>query len=232
LNDLASLEIALRRDRAYARLGETHVHRVTREDSLRIIKGRDAITAAWVDTGEQHVTIDHDMGDMVAYTVNDAWQGHKWVCREDGRILREVVIEDTGAPCTAPPVHSPLGELRAGRGQYAAGDTAVLPPDFPEAARDSANRLHASWNGRAFDVYNAEWLTNLVRTLPDASFQFERAIVHAGKTALLWRVMGHHAGGQRIRLIGSSIFDSDSDDTVIDTAALSAQIERSDIIRY
>jgi hypothetical protein len=226
VSDLAELEIALRQDCAYARLADSHVHRATREDSLHLIKGRDAITAAWVACGKQSVAITHDLGDMIGYTVDGKWQGHRWVWREDGRILREVEVENSGDPRTAPPVHPPLGELRAAKGQYAAGDSATLPPDFPEAARDLANRLHRAWNGRAFDLYGADWLTTVVRTLPDATFQFERALVAGAKTALLWRVMGHHAGGRRIRLIGSSVFEGDIDDTVMDLASLSAQVDQ------
>jgi hypothetical protein len=229
VSDLADLEIALRQDCAYARLAETHVHRATREDSLQLIKGRDAITAEWVAGGKQSVTITHDLGDMIGYVIDGKWSGHRWVWREDGRILREVVVENAGEPRTAPPVHPPLGELRPAKGQYAAGDTATLPPDFPEAARDLANRLHQAWNGRAFDLYSADWLTTVVRTLPDATFQFERAVVAGTKTALLWRMMGHRAGGGRIRLIGSSVFDGSADDTVMDFASLSAQLRQEQI---
>jgi hypothetical protein len=227
VSDLADLEIALRQDCAYGRLAESHVHRTTREDSLNLIKGRDAIIAQRLICGQQNVAITHDLGDMIAYTVNGKWPGQLWVWREDGRILREVVVEDSGEPRTAPPVHPPLGELRPAKGQYAAGDTATLPPAFPESAQDLANRLHRAWNGRAFDLYRADWLTALVRTLPDATFQFERALVEGDKTALLWRVMGHHAGGGRIRLIGSSVFDGDADATVVDLASLRAQLERT-----
>jgi hypothetical protein len=128
----------------------------------------------------------------------------------------------------APPVHPPLGELRPAKGQYAAGDTATLPPDFPETTRDLANRLHQAWNGRAFNLYSAEWLTTLIRTLPDATFQFERGIVNGNKTALLWRCMGH-ANGKRVRLIGSSVFENDSGETAIDWASLPAQLNQERI---
>lgn len=229
MSDLADLEIALRQDCAYGRLAESHAHRATREDSLHLIKGRDAITNAWVACGKQSVTITHDLGDMIGYAIDGKWPGHRWVWREDGRILREVVVEDSGEPRTAPPVHPPLGELRPAKRQYAAGDSATLPPGFPEAARDLANRLHRAWNGRAFDVYNADWLTSLIRTLPDATFQFERALVEGSKTALLWRMMGHLEGGRRIRLIGSSVFEAHADATVVDLASLRAQLEQAQI---
>lgn len=226
---LADLEIALRRDRAYAQLAESHVHRATREDSLCMIKGRDAITAAWVDEDAAEITITADLDEMIAYKVKD-WSGHRWVWREEGRILREIVVEDRGqvdgGSKVAPSVHPPLGELRPAQGQYAAGDIAVLPPGFPEDARDIANWLHQAWNGRAFNLYDPAWLPVLIRALPDATFYFEHAVVGAKQTAILWRVHGHHASGQRVRLIGSSVFTGDADETVIDHAAMAAQIGR------
>ncbi len=230
MSDLATLEITLRRDRNLAALAGSHVHRATREDSLGIIKGRDAITAAWVEEDVSDIAITTDLGDMVAYKVK-GWRGHRWVWREEGRILREVVVEDRGDAKTAPPVHPPLGELRSGEGQYAAGDTAILPPGFPDDARDIANRLHQAWNGRAFNLYDRAWLPKLSRALPDATFHFEHAIVGDQQTAILWRVYGHHANGQRVRLIGSSVFTGDVDETVIDHAAMTAQLGQS-VIDY
>jgi hypothetical protein len=233
VSPLATLETALCRDRAYASLAESHVHRATREDSLGIIKGRDAITAAWVNEDASDITITADLGEMIAYKVK-GWHGHRWVWREDGRILREVEIEDRGETKAAEPAHPPLGELRSGEGQYAAGDTAILPPGFPEDARDVANWLHRAWNGRAFNLYDRAWLPALIRALPDATFHFEHAIVGEKQTAILWRVHGHsvgghHANGQRVRLIGSSVFTGDADETVIDHAAMAAQIGRGEI---
>jgi hypothetical protein len=235
VSPLATLETALRRDRAYASLAESHVHRATREDSLGIIKGRDAITAAWVNEDARDITITADLGDMIAYKVK-GWHGHRWVWREDGRILREVEIEDRGETKTAPPAHPPLGELRSGLGQYAVADTAILPPGFLEDARDVANWLHQAWNGRAFNLYDRSWLPALIRALPDATFHFEHAIVGEHQTAILWRVHGHsvgghHANGKRVRLIGSSVFTGDADETVIDHAAMAAQIGRG-VIEY
>jgi hypothetical protein len=234
LSDLATLEIALRRDRAYAQLAESHVHRATREDSLGLIKGRDAITVAWVNEDAGDIIITADLGDMIAYKVKgqkQSWHGHRWVWREEGRVLREVVIEDRGGTKTAPPVHPPLGELRPAQGQYAAGDTAILPPGFPEGASDIANCLHQAWNGRAFNLYDRNWLPALIRALPDATFYFEHAVVGDTQTAILWRIHGHHASGQRVRLIGSSMFTGDADETVIDHAAMAAQVERG-VIDY
>jgi hypothetical protein len=224
------LETALRRDRAYASLADSHVHRATREDSLGIIKGRDAITAAWVNEDAADITITVDLDEMIAYKVK-GWEGHRWVWREEGRILREVVVEDRGEAKTALPVHPPLGELRSGEGQYAASDHALLPPGFPEDVRDIADWLHQAWNGRAFNLYDRAWLPALIRALPDASFTFEHAIADDRQTAILWRVHGHHASGKRVRLIGSSIFVSDTDDTVIDHSAMAAQLGRG-VIDY
>lgn len=230
MSELATLETTLRRERNLAALAESHVHRATREDSLGIIKGRDAITAAWVKEDANDIAITADLDEMIAYTVN-GWRGHRWVWREEDRILREVVIEDRSDAKSAPPIHPPLGELRSGDGQYAAGQEALLPPGFPEAVRALANRLHQAWNGRAFNLYDGQWLVDLIRQFPDATFTFERAIVSGEQTAMLWRVMGHHANGQRIRLIGSSVFTGDVDETVIDHSAMAAQLERR-IIDY
>lgn len=230
MSALADLETALRRDRNLAVLADSHVHRATREDSLCLIKGRDAITAAWVNEDASDITITADLGGMVAYKVK-GWHGHRWIWREEGRILREVVIEDRGETKTAPPVHPPLGELRSGEGQFSAGESAILPPGFPEAARDIANWLHQAWNGRAFNLYDRVWLPALIRLLPDATFYFEHAIVGERQTAILWRVMGHHASGQRVRLIASSLFTGDADETVIDHAAMKAQLGRV-VIEY
>lgn len=235
MSPLAALETALRRDRAIARLAETHAHRATREDSLGLITGRDAITAAWVaeDAADIIITTDLPSGsgcDMIAYSVKN-WRGHRWVWREDDRILREIVIEGREGPKVAPSLHPPLGELRSGQGQFGAGDSAVLPPGFPEEARDIANRLHQAWNGRAFNLYDRAWLPALVRVLPDAGFYFEHAIVAGRQTAMLWRVHGHNAGGRRVRLIGSSVFTGEADETVIDHEAMAAQL-KGELIDY
>ena len=227
---MAILETALRRDRNLAALAESHVHRATREDSLGIIKGRDAITAVWVNEDAADITITSNLGDMIAYKI-DGWHGHRWVWREEGRVLREVVIEDRGKEKCARPVHPPLGELGSGEGQYAASDSALLPPGFPDEARDIADWLHQAWNGRAFNLYDRVWLLALIRQLPDATFYFEHAVVGEQQTAILWRVHGHHANGQRIRLIGSSVFTGDADETVIDHAAMAAQLG-SEMIDY
>lgn len=231
MSDLTDLERALREDQAYARLADSHAHRAVRETSLGHIVGRDALLAEWVAGGAQTVSVSADLGEMIAFLVtagDEQWRGHRWVRREDGRVLQEVFVEDRAVGRAAPPAHPPLGELRAGMGQYAAGETAVLPPDFSPEARPLADRLHRAWNGRAFDLHSAEWLTALVTELADATFYFERAIAAADQTAMLWRAHGHHASGQRVRLIGSSLFGDGGDEleTVIDFAAMRAQLNR------
>lgn len=230
MSDLATLETTLRRDRDLTALAASHAHRATREDSLGVIKGRDAITAAWVNEDASDITITADLGDMIAFKVK-GWHGHRWVWREDGNIVREVVTEDRGTAKVAPPAHPPLGELRSGKGQYSAGDSATLPPGFPKKARDIANWLHRAWNARALNLYDRAWLPALIRQLPDASFHFEHAIIGEKQTAILWRVLGHHSNGQRVRLIGSSVLTGDADETVIDHAAMAAQLGRP-IIDY
>ncbi len=223
MSALATLETRLRRDRDLGALGQSHSHRATREDSLGLLKGRDAISAAWVREDAASIEVTADLGDMIAFRV-DGWTGHRWVWRQDGRILREVAVEDRGIAKMAAAAHLPLGELRSGEGQYFAPDAALLPAGFPADAREAANRLQSAWNGRAFNLYDQAWLPALVRQLPDATFTFEHAIVGEAHIALLWRVHGHHAGGQRIRLIGSSVLSGEDDDTVIDAAAVAAQI--------
>jgi hypothetical protein len=236
---LAVLETRLRTDRALATLSQSHVHRAVREDSLGFLIGRDALLADWTLLGRGQLRFLADFDDMIAFEVTqsgDIWRGHRWVTWEGTRVIAETLIEDPSAPRSAPPIHPPLGELRAGRGQYDAGDTPILPIDFLEAAKPLVTLLHHAWNGRAFDVYEAPWLVRLVRLLPDATFYFERALNAGNNFALLWRVHGHHANGQRVRLIGSSVMTFQngaiqSDETILDFAALDAQLNR-DLIDY
>jgi predicted ester cyclase len=236
---LAVLENQLRTQRALSALRHSHVHRAVREDSLGFLIGRDAILADWVDQDSADVTILADFKDMIAFEVGTgakAWRGHRWVVCEGGKIIRETLIENRGVPKSAPPMHPPLGELRAGQGQYDAGTQAIIPDDFPADVKPLADLLHQAWNGRAFDLYEAPWLVRLIRTLPDATFYFERAFGDSDQFAILWRVQGHHVGGQRVRLIGSSVMTFadgaiTSDMTVVDFAALDAQLGR-ELIDY
>jgi hypothetical protein len=238
-SSLAQLEIALRATRAFAELGKSHAHRAKREDSLGFLIGRDAILADWTREEAGVVTITHDFGDMIAFDVHQGsnkWQGHRWVTREDGRILTETVVENRPHARVAPPAHPPLGELRAGQGQFAATDTPILPDDFCLQAVPLVTLLHQAWNGRALNLYNNAWLNSILTRLPDATFYFERALVQGDQIAILWRVHGHHQNGQRIRLIGSSVMTWQNDNildeaTCVDFAAMVAQVSR-ELISY
>jgi SnoaL-like polyketide cyclase len=231
---LAALEVALRQERELDQLAPSYVHRAVREDSLGFLIGREAILADWVATKTCPIRIEADLGDVVSFRVVDGktiWAGHRWVQRIDGAIVHETLIEDCGTTRAPKPVHPPLGELRAGRGQYDAGALAILPEGFPSGAIAVANHLHRAWNGRAVNLYPADWFAAILKVLPDATFYFERALQAGPKTALLWRVHGHSANGQRVRLIGSSIVEFDGNqithnDSVIDQAALTAQLDR------
>lgn len=238
-SDLALLEKRLGAERALGDLAGLYVHRARREDSLGFLIGRDSILSDWTMQERNAVSITADFGDMIAFEVGgapDVWHGHRWVVRQDGKIIAETLIENRGVAKAAPPIHPPLGELRAARGQYDAGDTPVLPADFLNDAKPLATLLHKAWNGRAFNLYEAPWLLTLVRALPDATFYFERALVAGDQVALLWRVHGHHGGGQRVRLIGSSVMTWQdggiaSDMTVVDFDAFNAQLKR-EVIDY
>jgi hypothetical protein len=191
---------------------------------LGLIRGREAILAAAVAEGPCELQIEADLGDMIAYRIDDRRAGHRWVWPEDGRVLREVVVEERKDPRAAWACHPPLGELRAGEGQYAASLEPPLPPGFPAAARSEAMRLHRQWNGRALGREADAWLIELLRVLPDASFIFEHAVVQGADSALLWRVMGHHQSGKRVRLIGSTLTGPAGVRTVIDRFAIEAQL--------
>lgn len=235
MSALADLEVALRSRRAYAEVAASHTQCSSVEDSMGLVKGRDQIRARWVALGPQEVSFHFDLGCMIAFTVKDeerSWLGHRWVEWQDGRIIREVLVEESGLIRSAAAEHAPLGELRAGQGQLAAGSGAMLPPDFPDEARALADWLHTAWNGRALDRFSADWLAELLDLAPDGIFYFERSLCEAERIALLWRFFGHHESGRRIRLIGSSLFTSKPDggftcdETVIDRGALQAQLER------
>jgi hypothetical protein len=238
-SELAKLETQLRTDRALGELSQHYVHRARREDSLGFLIGRESILADWTVQDGAAVSVTADFGDMIAFDVGsgqDTWRGHRWVARQEGKITAETLIENRGIAKVAPDSHPPLGELRPARGQYDAGDMPILPADFPDAAKPLVKLLHQAWNGRAFNLYEAPWLLTLVRALPDATFYFERALVDSDAVALLWRIHGHHAGGQRVRLIGSSVMVWQdgaiaSDMTVVDFDAFNAQLDR-DLIDY
>ena len=229
MSALGDLEAALWAGGVH-RLAESHSHRATSEDSMAILKGRDAIAARWVSQGPEPVEIDADLGEMVAVR-GEGWRLHRWVWREDKCILREVEVGDRPGPRDEAPVHPPLGELRSGLGQFAAAPRPDLPPGFPEAAIPFAAALHSAWNGRDLTGLVPDALRTLLRDLPDATFFFEHAAVVDTAAAILFRVMGHHANGRRIRLIGSALARGDTLDVLIDTAAYEAQLRR-ELIDY
>lgn len=232
MSALADLENALWKGE-YQRLAESHAHRTVREDSLGVTKGRDAIIAKWVETAQLTAAVTTDLGDMVAVESGDKdWQLHRWVWREDDRILREVEITNRQRELLAPSVHPPLGELRAGKGQYAASNEAELPPGFPDDAAPLAHELHNAWNGRAFSVAPPQAILTLISDLPDATFYFEHAVVAGQATAILFRVMGHSRSGHRIRLFGSCLVPKDSPaELVMDWPAYAAE-ESGETIDY
>jgi hypothetical protein len=224
MSALAILENALWRGE-YNSLADSHSHRAIREDSISVYKGRDAILAKWVETRDLCPIIASDLGDMVAVqSADNEWQLHRWVWREDGRILREVEITNRQRDLVAPPLHPPIGELRAGLGQYAATPEPELPPQFPEEALGFVKTLHSAWNGRAFSSDVPETIRSLIQDMPDATFYFEHAIVRDGTTAILFRIAAHHHSGRRIRLFGSHLVNKDGDtETVVDWSAYIAQ---------
>jgi hypothetical protein len=224
MSALAILENALWSGE-YSSLADSHSHRAIREDSISISKGRDAILAKWVEVGDLAANVAIDLEDMVAVQgANNEWQLHRWVWREDGRILREVEVTNRQRDLVAPSVHPPIGELRAGLGQYAATAEPELPPQFPEEARGFAQTLHSAWNGRAFAGEVPEAIRSLIQDMPDATFYFEHAIVRDGTTAVLFRVAAHHHSGRRVRLFGSHLVNKDEDaETVVDWSAYVAQ---------
>jgi len=236
MSALADLEVALRSRRAYAEVADSHAQCSSVEDSLGLVKGRDQILAGWVAIGPQEVSVHLDLGSMIAFGVKAeerSWLGHRWVEWQDGRIIREVLVEDSGRSRSAAAEHAPLGELRAGQGQFSAGSSAILPPEFPDEARALADWLQTAWNGRAIDQFAEDWLQHLLEFAPDGTFYFERALCQDKRIALLWRFLGHHESGRRIRLIGSSLFTRKpecgfvSDETVMDRGALEAQLHRA-----
>lgn len=180
---------------------------------------------------------------------------HRWLRREGDYVAEETVVADylplidaAGASRNdiarsvggASPTQPPLGELRSGQGQLAVGPSALDDPIL--------DAVHAIWNGRHFNriaaLYAADarwqgpagrtggtadlraWLCQLVARLPDATFVIDRTEVIEGGLALLWRLFGH-AGGRRVRLIGSSILGLAggrivADETLVDELALLA----------
>ena len=258
--DAATLEMQLRAGR-FDVIAEAYLHRATRETSAAMLRGRDALltaalgeAAAFPDTVTSLGFCADDLATFVRHHGDHRWRGHRWLAREDDRVVRETLIEDgvtrnLAAEAQAEPLaflHAPLGELRPGCGQLAAGDTAIVPPGWPDAARAVADAFHRSWNGKAIDRIEAlwhedcvwhgpagagggragllRWLTTFFAAFPDATLMFERAIVRDDTIALLWRLHAHHRGGpgfgaatgRRVKLIGSSVLRFEAELIVAD----------------
>jgi hypothetical protein len=260
---LADIERAVRERRDFSCFETAYLHRAWQEDAWGRIRGRDRIRDAAIAAAAEEaagpVRIDQDLGDMIAFTTVAGWRGHRWAIREGGLILGDIAVTDGAARAeaigrtvaeeavrlgAAAPLHAPLGELRAGRGQLASGDLPDLPPGFPDAAHPAASWLHTLWNARAFDRAAPDWrgpaeaggdgtalLLGLIAAMPDAVLLIERAIVTGDRVAILWRLHGHQAGAARVRAIGSSVLTLAGDDVVaedmmIDTLAMRATAHR------
>lgn len=273
MSDLAELETSVRAHRAFDAIESAYLHRAWRDDDYGRTRGRaairDAALAEIAEEGAGPVRIVDDLGDMIVVETAAGWRMHRWVRRDGERIVTETLIRDGAARARAlgrdfgadaarrgaeSAIHAPLGELRAGLGQFATTRDAVLPHDFPDVARRHADAMHRVWNGRAFGRLGearwrgpdgcegngetaAGWLTGLFAALPDAVVLFERAIVAPDRVALLWRLHGHHiadgfgvvATGRRVRCHGSSVLTLTNgavvaEDVLIDTLALVAQL--------
>ena len=236
-----------------ADLATTHLHRATRTSTLHWLRGREALIADDLAT-----LVALAGGSVSALAVVEAlrvtgfqteagtWRRHCWSRYEADRVVAETVVEDTASRLAALGVDVgaaaeqlasacplPLGELRAGAGQQAAGPYALLPPGIDPAARPVCDFLHRLWNGRDMALAGwspavswrgpdglagerqalRAWVLGLLVQLPDAVLMFEAAAVGGDKIAVLWRLHGHHhvdalglpASGRRIRLIGSSL---------------------------
>jgi hypothetical protein len=221
---LATLETKLWQGDA-STLAESHSHRAVREDSVSVIKGRDAIMADWVSRDPAEISVTADLGDVIGIAAADkSWLLHRWVWREDGRIVREVEVTDRVRELALPPIHPPLGELRAGQGQYAPDAQPIPPAGFPNSCVPLATLLHRSWNARALGPIADPVQKQLLRDLPDAVILFEAGHSSDRGQAVLFRLMGHHASGRRIRLFGSAITIGENVETLIDLNAHAAQI--------
>ena len=232
-------------------IADAYLHRASRETALAMLWGRDALLAAAIadaaafpDATTTLGFCTDDLATFVRQRGDHRWHGHRWLVREGERIVHETLIEDgqirdlasdsMAGGAGVMPIHQPLGELRPGSGQFAAGDTAIVPPGWPDGARPVADAFYRVWNGKALDHIEAlwhpdviwdgpagagggrdalaKWLLALFASLPDATLLFERAIVSDSTVAILWRLHGHYRGqglgpttGRRIRLIGSSV---------------------------
>ncbi len=254
-------------------LAETHLHRATRTTTLSYLRGRDALIAgdmadfSAIAPGNSTIVAGLPGFSLTrVQTVAGSWSRHCWQQREDALVINETVVEDGASRAAAlgqdrlqvareaaQPRHAPLGELRAGTGQFAAGPVAVLPTGFGESATAAANALHRVWNGRDFGALDtrwspvvawrgpegasgerpalAHWIAGLLTQLPDAVMLFEASAETGDAVALLWRLHGHHHGeafgiaptGKRVRLIGSTLLRF-ADGLIVDDETLIDEI--------
>ena len=243
---------------AFGDLEAHYLHRARREDSVREIVGRDLLI--WEDLALAaaigKIDVQHFTPSVLTLNSAEGWRQHRWIFREGERISRDCVITDQrigGAELSSRaaavgelyPTQLPLGELRSGRGQLAAGDSAWYASD----RQDLLDALHRIWNGRRFDqisrVYAPQarwsgpggvaggqleardWILHLLARLPDATLLFDCVETEENRVALLWRLFAH-LGMARVRVMGSSLLTLDeerriqTDETLIDELALAA----------
>jgi hypothetical protein len=255
-----ALEAALNRG-AFGGLERQFLGRARREHSLGEVIGRDAIIA-----DDLRLAVSPELSSataasftnsavVLALELNDggAFAQHRWLTCEGDLIAREVLVSD--APGRDPitnasalgelwPAQPPLGELRSGLGQYAAGPIATL--EGP--CQPILDTLHRIWNGRRFDelagLYSDDavwsgpngsagdrdtakrWIMRLISRLPDATLYFDKVESDGDRLAILWRLFGHEAG-VRARILGSSLLTLQagkvvSDETLFEEHALNA----------
>lgn len=265
---LGEIETSIRARGDLSVFDRTHLHRAWFEDAFGRVRGRDRIrdraTALLAEEGLGPIAIEAESDGFLAWSASAGWRGHRWIVREGERIAGETEVVDGIARAkalgrdveaeaarigAAHPLHTALGELRAGRGQLAPSDTPELPDGF--GAPVAAAYLNRVWNARALDLLPGVWrgpdeaggdatgfVLRLLTALPDAVCLFERGLVVGDHEAVLWRLHGHHLGpgfgtpsGKRVRLIGSSLLliaDGlvTAEDMLIDTLALRATAHR------
>ena len=262
MTGLAELQRAFRERLDFTAVDKAYLHRAIREETLGVIRGRDRIReAAMAEAAEEGpgaIRILSDLGDVLALETAGGWRAHIWAMHEGGRILREVFVIDRAARARSlgqdaeeearrlgamAPVHAPLGELRAGRGQLPAPNEPILSPDFPAEALEGARYLHHLWNRRDLSRLPTEWtgpadagearrlLLDLFKRLPDAELMIERGVAREDEVGILWRLHGHQTDGTRIRILGSSLLELQNGQVVaeamlIDTLALAAAPHR------
>jgi hypothetical protein len=241
-----------------------YLNRTHREAHGQVMVGRDAIRlalaaeAAWGSIPQ--VAIEADLGDVVATAITvsgDPSAGsrrrHHWLTWEARRIARELIVGDSPQleirQERSVGLFRPLGERRAGAGQFAVGEHAIVPDSASASDAPILDALHRIWNGRDLatteTLYtpNAQWrgpagrsggpsearawVNSVLTDLPDSWLLFERVARSGDRLAVLWRLIADE-GERRLHLLGSSIFTIAGDmvsteDTLVDEAALGLQ---------